>query len=376
MPWLRRGHWQEGERWHKEALALAGDAKTTWVCQGLTHLGTFIAVQGRYAQVAPLREKARTMLSEIDDPRATIEFSVQAMQAEAKLEDARKWFMTHITLLKEWKHPMRDVRLSAAYGLMGDRLRDSGYFAEAKEHYYVSLELDKTMTGMMSSYTSGNLGRLALQEGKFQEAYELINQSVTLSRSTGSRVGIADWTRCLGEILFYKGDLDQAEVNFEESQALYEEIGNVRATTDLMAYLIHVAILQENWELVIERLQIVLPVYIRLLNEFHSLASGGASEDTMPFVNTLFCVALLCEYYGKSEWATIILGHALLLREKKLHNRPESQLQAKLEKAIIRLQNRLGDLNYNHAFQEGQSMSVGELLNNALECIMALSIER
>jgi predicted ATPase/DNA-binding XRE family transcriptional regulator len=368
VPWLRRGHWQEGERWHREALAAAGDTRSTWVCQGLTHLGTFVAVQGRYAEVSPIREQARAMLTDIDDPRAVIEFSVQAMQAEYELEDARKWFEKHVSLLQDWEHPMRDSQLSASYCLMGDRLRDSGQYAEAKAHYQKSLELDKALTGMMGTYTSGNLGRLALQEGNLQEAHNLITHSVTLSRSIGSRVSIADWTRCLGEVWLFMGNLTQAEVSFEESMALYEEIGNIRGVTDLISCLAHTAILQENWNIASERLRMSLASYLRILREFHSLASDHASEHTTPFVNALFCTAILSTQRKRDVCAAIIIGRASLLREKD-PMRPEPQLKAHVEDATEQVRQRLGEVRFAVRFQAGRSMPTGDLLEYALECL-------
>lgn len=368
MAWFRMGHWQEGERWHQEALALAGDAKTSWVCEGLTHLGTFIAVQGRYAEVLPIRLRAMAMLEDIDDIRATVIFAVQSIPAERDLNDARKWFEKLISILTDWEHSLRDSQVSAAYGLMADRLRDEGYYTQARELYLKAIKFDKEQRGSMSPYTPGNLGRLELQTGNVTEAYDLLRQSVALSRVSGERVSIADWTRCLGEVLLYMGDLQEAEINFEESLALYEEIGNIRATTDLNAYLVHTATLQENWNSVTERLQVALSLYAFVLNEFRSLASGHGLEQITPFINALFCTALLCAHREQYEEATTIVGCAILFR-KKDPMRSEPQLQALTEEKVAKLHNILGENRYSILFEKGQSMVIRDVLDYAIDCL-------
>lgn len=366
--WFRMGHWQEGEHWHQETLLVAGDLRTNLVCEGLTCLATFTAVQGRYAQAFPIQQKARSMLKDIDDIKTQVVFAVQAIPAERELKDARKWFDKLVSILPDWEHSLRDSQVSAAYGLMADRYRNEGYYAQARELYLKAMKFDEEVRGFMSPYMLGNLGRLELQAGNLQEAYNLISQSVALSRTSGERVSIADWTRCLGEVLLYTGRLQEAEINFEESLALYEEIGNIRATTDLNAYLVHTAILQENWNSVTERLRVALSLYAFVLNEFRSLASGHGLEQITPFINALFCTALLCAYREQYEEATPIVGCAILFREKD-PMRSEPQLQALTEEKVAKLRNILGENRYSILFEKGQSMVIRDVLDYAIDCL-------
>ncbi len=368
LPWLRRGLWQEAEYWYREALTAAGDQKTIWVCRGLLQLGTFLAVQGRYKEAFPFSSRAWSLSEELDDPVTKMAVAEQRMQAESNIDDARKWFETFVPLVKAWHHPMSDGRLSGAYCLFGDRLRDSGHYAEAKDFYHKALEIDKSRHGIMSIYTIGNLGRIALQEGHFHQAYNQIRQCVHLMRENGSRVGMADWIIRLGEVSLYIGDLAQAEINFEEAMALYEEIRNIRAATDSMSYLAHTAILQKNLNIATERLRSSLPSHRHILREFLSLAENHSWKYSTALVNALFCTAFLCSHREQNEVATTIIGCATLLREKD-PMQPEPQLQALVEKVMANLRKSLGDKRYTALLENGKSLTVGDALDFAIECL-------
>lgn len=368
VPWLRRGHWVEGERWHREALQFVGEEKTTWICQVFIHLGTFIAVQGRFAEAFPFSAKGKAMMEEVNDTEATIAVAEQSIQSARSLDEARMWFEKYVEVLENWDHPMKKGRLSTAYCFMGDRLRDDGQIALAKDYYHKALEIDHDLHGMMSVYTIGNLGRIAFQEGDDTEALNRINESVTTMRSLGNRVGTADWTVRLGEVLLYRGDVAQAKIHFEESLALFEEIQNVRGTADLQAFLAHTALLQNDWDELVYQLQLCLPLYKRILQQFRSLASDHSAEYTLPFVNALFCTALLCANREQYEEATTILGCATLLREKDL-TRPEPQLQARVEETIANLRKYLGTNRYSTLIEKGRSLTVSEILDFSIDCL-------
>lgn len=368
LPWLRLGHWQEGERWLREALEAAGDEPSSLVCIGLVGLGTFMAIQGDFAKAFPLKMRAEAMAELLNDPVATMAVAEQAMQAEVELDKARAWFETFVSLLQQWEHPIRNRRLAGAYCLFGDRLRDSGYYSEAETHYHKVLEIDRAMHSIMSMYAVGNLGRLALQRGDIQEAQDRISRVVTQMRAEGNRLGIADWTRALGEVRLHSGDVSAAENSFEEALSLYEEIGNRRASADIAAYLVHVAVLQRHWNAVIERLQWALSLYAEILHNSPSLISGHVSEYIIPFINGLFCGALLMHQREQNECAATIIGYAATLRETN-PQRPEPHLAALVGGATESLRQRLGNARYDELLETGQSMSIGEMIDYVLRCI-------
>jgi tetratricopeptide (TPR) repeat protein len=97
----------------------------------------------------------------------------------------------------------------------------------------------------MVAYPLGNLGRLALQDGRLQEAYDLIAESVAMSRAAGTRVNVGDWLHQLGKVALYLGDTMQAEACLEEALALHEEVGGIQV--HVLALLGHVALARVMW---------------------------------------------------------------------------------------------------------------------------------
>lgn len=189
LPWLRRGHWREGERWYREVLVLVGDAESGWVCQSLVYLSTFIALQGRYAEAAPFSERALAMVERVDDLLAGMAVAEQQMQLAQDLDTCRDWFERLMALLPQWEHPVRPLRLAGAYHLFGDRLRDAGRTDEAAAHYRRSIELFGDIESDLRAYPVGNLGRLALAAGRLDEADALLRESVAIARRRGEPGG-------------------------------------------------------------------------------------------------------------------------------------------------------------------------------------------
>jgi tetratricopeptide (TPR) repeat protein len=368
LPWLRRGHWREGERWCREALDAVGDREGPWACQVLVYLGNFLAVQGRYLEAAPFGERAVAMAERVDDLMAKLAVAEQRLQAEPDLEEAWSWFERFVELVGQWQHPARDARLAGSYFLFGDRLRNAGRYGEAEAHYRRSIELFKGVETDLLAYPLGNLGRLALQAGRLAEAYDLVRESMRISRDSGSRVGIADWSRFLGEVQLHRGDLDSAELAFDEALALYEEIGNMRAATEMHSYLAHTALLQERWNLAIERVRAFLTGYRDRLRDVLDMGGFPSAEMVAPYTNGLLTAAVLLARAAQDEAAALVLGHARS-RAALSPYVPEPALQALTDRVAVQTQDRLGAERFAAAEARGQAMVLGEALGYALSVL-------
>ena len=76
--------------------------------------------------------------------------------------------------IAQGEEPLQE-HLAIMYSHYGNRLRGNGRYAEAKARYRQSLNLMQGMGNVdMIAYPLGNLGLLALQEGRLDEAHKLI----------------------------------------------------------------------------------------------------------------------------------------------------------------------------------------------------------
>ena len=126
--------------------------------------------------------------------------------------------------------------------LYGDRLLDHGNAAEAEAKYRESLARYRLLGDVnMIAYPLGNLGRLALCDGRLEEAHELISESVRYARG-GNRVALGDWLFRLGQVHLYLGELETAAADLNTTLTLYEEINNMPGQASVLACLAEVAL--------------------------------------------------------------------------------------------------------------------------------------
>ena len=164
--WLRRGYWLEGERWLKAAIAAAGEEDNAWVAIGLSNLATYVAVQGRYAEVGPYVQRSREMAFRLEDTRALITVMELLTQATWDVEEAGEMLRQADDLLTTWEHPMKPLRQASVHSLYGDRLRGAGLYDEAAAHFEVTLKRRSRFDDpYMRAYALGNLGRVAFYQG-------------------------------------------------------------------------------------------------------------------------------------------------------------------------------------------------------------------
>jgi len=365
MPWIRRGYLREGEYWNRAALAAAGDVENKWVCHSLVALASFVAIQGRYHEALPLGQRAEAIVHRLEDPDAMMSVAELNMQAAPDLDEARKWFEQFASLLLEWDHPSRDVRLAAAYSLFGDRFRRVGQNAEAEVHYHKSIDIFRTLTSDLIAYPLGNLGRLALQAGRMQEAYDAIAESVAISRASGSRISIADWTQRQGEVLLCMGDLTEAEAYFDESLALYQEMGNRQAEADMWATLGHAAFLRGDTALALGYFGSSFRFYLHVVNQLNDQSLEQVGQVPYHLNSAFIGTALIAMGDGNHERATMLLGQVSLLGQGN-EEFPEPALRRLQEQGVAALRAHLGDGEFDRLWAVGRGMRLKDVLQIAL----------
>lgn len=226
--WLADGNWREGEQWLKKAIAVAGDDETTSLSAALTHLSIYIALQGRFAEAHDLAGRGYDMARRLEDPWAVMIALQLQGQAQMDMEIGLAAYEEAIAICREHAgDPRFDPYRFSLLHLQGDRLLAAGRRAEARASYEACLQgLRARGERNRIAYPLGNLGRMALQEGRLQEASDLIGESVSIARESGNRVTMGDWLYRLGQVQLYSGDHEAAEANLRETLRIYEEVGN------------------------------------------------------------------------------------------------------------------------------------------------------
>ena len=357
FPWLRRGYWLEGERW--VTLAVQGaNREDKWLALLLIHLSTFLALQGRFTEASVHLERAGALAHHLQDTEALLTLHEVGFQAIPQLEQAQAAYEAFVQLIDQWDHPSKASRLAGAHFLFGDRLRMVGQHNEARRLYVQSVEMFHQIGNVdMIAYPMGNLGRLALQEGRYEEAYDRFTESVSISRKTSNRVGIADWVQQLGRAALSLGDMAQAKACFDEALALYIEMGNRRAEPDPLTCLGTIALLQGDRDRAEEYLNAALAGYTRVYQQKPDIWQQWSKIVLPDLVNCLFGLALIAE----PERAVTLFSTVDKLRSL-VPALPQLQLESDAERMLANLRERISDADFERLWDEGQTLSLDEML--------------
>jgi len=110
---------------------------------------------------------------------------------------------------------------------LADVLRDLARYDEAREHYERSLEIAKAVDdGRGAAVSLGQLGTLALVQGKLAEARRRHTEALNAFRNLGEPQGEAIAWHQLGRVAEKAREWDEAERCYKESLALKERFGD------------------------------------------------------------------------------------------------------------------------------------------------------
>jgi predicted ATPase len=374
MYWQRRGHWLEGERWARAAAPRAGEQDSRLLCWNLLSTSVFIAMQGRYSEASSHKASAMEMAFRLEDPETMMRFFFVEGQGVPSIEAAEKiwheFFSIGGRLEVYSKHIGKEAVFAAAHFLFGDRLRDVGRGQEAASHYRQSLNLYRQIGNVdMIAYPIGNLGRLALREGRVDEAYDALVESVTISRASGNRLGIADWQQQLGNACLIKGDLSQAESCFEESLALYQEMGAMRSCPDVLADLGYTAYLKGALPQARHYLHDSLRVYLRNIEILEQSGMGWDAYILPPeFLLCYQTIALLDIEDSEFERPLILLS-ATAVHQAKFGSGADLGIQARVDEALAALKSQLSAETFDQKWSSAYSMRLDQVFTYLSEML-------
>jgi predicted ATPase/DNA-binding SARP family transcriptional activator/Tfp pilus assembly protein PilF len=128
-------------------------------------------------------------------------------------------------------------RARALYGA-GNLARQQGDYDRAQLLYDESLALWRRLddpSGMAATLNSA--GIVAYWRGEYRRTQSLLEESLALQRQAGNRWAIAVALSNLGILLYQLGEYDRAEALYDESLALMQELGETRGTANALSNL-------------------------------------------------------------------------------------------------------------------------------------------
>ncbi len=139
------------------------------------------------------------------------------------LSEGRRWLGDTLVLGADAPAAVRAMALNGA----GNLAHNQGDFQQATALHEESLALRRAVEDRQGIANSlGNLGRLAHAQDDFERSYALFAECLALQRELGNTWGIATTAGNLGNAARRLNDLDRAVALHDESQTLYQLLGD------------------------------------------------------------------------------------------------------------------------------------------------------
>lgn len=208
---------------------------------------------------------------------------------------------------------------------------------------------------LRSPYTDYYLGTVAYSRGDFATAAELFGACLAGSRRVQDSTGVASSTRLLADMEVVSGDLDAAELHYEEARKLSVERMDRRDLVYVLVGLGDIAVERGNLEAAREQLSEVLKLCIGI----------AFTKGTTNCMNSIACL-LMAE--GESNLA-VRLWACTQTAKDKAGSRLAYPFQARIDRFKARALADLGQAAYDVAWEQGKGLSFDEASPLALNAL-------
>ncbi len=217
---------------------------------------------------------AMTLSNETDDPALKASYLKQAAtfglrhvswiyRKRQDLETSEKWCCQSIAIYE--KIGDREG-LARARRHLGRIYQENGQFANAERIFKMALEdyqqLERKQSGLAHTWLS--LGRIARDQGRYEEAVELINEGLRLCEETGSPAGAGVSLLTLGEIALTLNNFGEARKHYHQALKIMQEIERADRIADAKLGLARVEAQTGNSATVRRLAQEALEIYQKL----------------------------------------------------------------------------------------------------------------
>lgn len=189
--------------------------------------------------------------------------------------------------------------------------------------------------------------------GEIAQAKTSLEEAERVMTNTNTQLGSASFTFGFARLAGTLGDIDRARALFKQSADAAEKMGNMRIVYSCHSELAH--ILRRHGEI-----DEALELYKGVLPHWKELGHRAA------VAHELECIALILMQKGQPERAVTLLGAAEPLRAL-IDSAMTVVERAEYEQALAALQTQLDQGKFTQAWTAGQSMSMDQAIQYALE---------
>jgi predicted ATPase/DNA-binding CsgD family transcriptional regulator len=264
--------------------------------------------------------------------------------------------------------------------------------AEVAAQEGIELSTEVEITSSLAASFRSMLGLAADWRGDYEQAKELTEESLKLSRQAHDKVRIADALLGLAGILYYLGDRERGKELYEEGIALCREVGYASGLGSGLLGLGYFLVLDGDYERGATLNEEAVALYqergykgnieyalvnlgqAALLRGDHERARSYYEEsltlckelgDRLTASDGLEGLACVYATEGASEQAARLFGAALALRESIGYQNTLEE-DAWREPYVATTRSQLGEHSWEEALAQGRAMSMEEAIEYAL----------
>jgi predicted ATPase/DNA-binding XRE family transcriptional regulator/predicted translin family RNA/ssDNA-binding protein len=200
------------------------------------------------------------------------------------------------------------------------------------------------------------LAHLADQEmlnGDLDSAQKSLAEAMKLNKRLNNKALQGEFLSYIGRMAFIREDYERARINLQEATRIAEELGNRMHHVWGLTHLGYVALRESN-----------IPEARNLLAEAIQSFQKDKSESGVAFA--LEGMAGFYVAVGQPKVAARLIGWADAIREKIPDTRPLIE-QKDVDKIIAACLEKMGEVAFSDAYNEGQKMTLDEAVAYALE---------
>jgi predicted ATPase/class 3 adenylate cyclase len=269
-------------------------------------------------------------------------------EVRGHLSEGRRWLDQALSLAGDAPQALRARALNAA----GNLARDQGDYQRAGELYQESLTLRQRAGDRQGvAITLNNLGNLAHGQEQYETARSLYLEALTINRELGYQAGAAINLGNLGNVAYHQADYPQSIGFHEESLALSSASGDRRGMANTLCNLAAALRCQGDPERA-----------VTLYRE--SLSLHRELGDSRGIAECLEGLAATGEPGQPPEWSAVILGAAQALREA-VGSALRGVWHGDYERSVASARRRLSPAEFAAAWAVGRAMPVDRAVSYA-----------
>jgi tetratricopeptide (TPR) repeat protein len=252
-------------------------------------------------------------------------------------ETLHRWGLIELVrnLNKETSETATGTVKAAALHHLGMIHQDQGRYEEAVKLYEESLKLAKELGNKSGiAITLHQLGMIHQDQGRYEEAVKLYEESLKLAKELGNKSGIAITLHQLGNVHYAQGRYEEAVKLYEESLKLAKELGNKSGIAITLHQLGNVPYAQGRYEEAVK-------LYEESLKLEKELGNKSGIAITLGQLGRIFQAQGNCKEALRNYLIAFTIFHEL--------DSPYKDLVGKL---IIKLKAELGDEQFERYYEE------------------------